>query len=59
MEAQDDQRGIQIAGFADFRIDPSRRPCIHFFHLAANEEARHVEVVDGHVEKHAAGNVRM
>ena len=55
-QAQRHDAGIHIAGAANLRIDKRRADGENFDGLAATQEAHHVEVVNGHVQKNAAGD---
>src|SRR5207245_10155061 len=56
-EAQRNDGGIDIARFADSRIDQGRANGIDLLSVAAAEEANHVEIVNRHVEKKASGGL--
>ena len=51
---------VDIAGLADGGIDHDGGSGVNLIDLTANEKPRHIKVVDGHVQKEAAGaaNVR-
>ena len=55
--AQDHDRGVDVAGLADRRIDAHRGLRIDVDDLAAGHETSHVEVVDHHVEEDATGHL--
>ena len=50
---QGDDRGVDVAEVSQLRHDPHRPRGEHLDHLAADDVAGHVEVVDGHVEEDA------
>ena len=52
---EDDADGVEIAGIADLLVDQHRGMGADGNRFLAEQEARHVEVVDGHVAKNAAG----
>ena len=52
---QRDDGGVDVAGLADRRVDQARGHGGDFDRLLAQQEARHVEIVDHHVAEQAAG----
>ena len=51
---QQNGRRVDVAGLADRRIDQSRADRMDLDRLLAEQEARHVEVVDHHIAEEAA-----
>jgi len=56
-EAEHDYGRVDVAGGSDLRIHADSGGREDLGDLGADQEAGHVEVVDGHVEKHAAGDL--
>ncbi len=52
--AQHDGRGVDVAGFADRRVDQAARGGIDLDRLLAEQPARQVEIMDHHVAEQAA-----
>ena len=50
-EAQRDYRPVQIADLTDFGIHQDRCRRIDFFYFVSNQKSRHIEIVDGHIQK--------
>jgi len=46
-----DDRRVEVTGFTDLRFHPNLAEGVHLVDLGAGDEARHVEVVHGHVEE--------
>ena len=57
--AADDHRGVEVAHFPDGVVDQHAADGVYLGHLAAGDEADHVEVVDGHVAEDAAGFIQV
>ena len=56
---ENDHRGVDIACFADGRINPYGTLGVHLDDLTAGYEASHVEVVDRHIVEHAARHLHV
>ena len=48
---------VHVARLADGRVDRDAGLGVDLLDLAADQEAGHVEIVDGHVQEHAAGDL--
>src|SRR5918999_915976 len=53
------ERRVHVPGVAVRGLDPHRAARVHLHDLAARHVARHVEVVDRHVEEEAAGDAHV
>ena len=58
-ELEGNERGINVAGLTDARIDQNGTNCIYLGNFAACEEAGHIEVVDHHIVEDTAGNLNI
>src|SRR5512133_1996920 len=55
-KSEGDHGSIYITSFADTWVDHDSGRDIDLFHFAAAQIASHIEVVDRHIEEHAARN---
>ncbi len=58
-ELEGNERGVNVAGLTDARIDQNGTNCIYLSNFAACEEAGHIEVVDHHIVEDTAGNLNI